>query len=270
MSMRQSLLLRAAFCASLSLPTLLFAGCSDDGSINTAPTTAMAKGNWQISSSAAEAAKLPAMSGEFTTQAGKISGILHTQSANACISPKTSFELAGTADDKNAVTLTGKVAGGTLTVTGTLSADGKSLSDATYSVAGGSCATTAKVQALAQAFQPIAGTYAGTFSDPDGQVVQISAALTQSPQSDVDGNFTLSGTATLPNNPCFPTNVPISDTQVTGGTFTFTYAADGNSVTATGTFSTDATTLNVTNWTSSGTCGADSGTGKLTQQPAAV
>ncbi len=264
MSLRQSTFL-AAVCASLSLPALLV-GCSDDGTVTTTPTAAMATGNWQISSAAGAAAQLSAISGEFSTQAGKTTGIVHAQAATSCISPKTSFELSGAADAKNDVTLTGSFAGGTLTVNGALAADGKSLTSASYSVSGGACALTAKVQATAQAFQPIAGTYSGTFSDPDGQVATISAALSQSPTSDADGNFTLSGTATLPNNPCFPTSVPISNTQVTGGTFTFTYATADNSVTATGTFSSDASTLAVTSWVASGTCGADHGTGAMAKQ----
>ncbi len=265
MSLRQPLL-RASVCASLSLPALLLAGCSDDGTVGATPTAAMAKGNWQIGSTASAAAQLPLLSGEFTTQAGKITGIVHAQAAGSCVSPKTSFELSGTTDAKNAVTLTGPVAGGTLTVTGTLAEDGKSLTSASYSVAGGSCALPSKVQATAQAFQAIDGNYSGTFSDPDGQVVTISAALSQSPSSDGDGNFTLSGTATLPNNPCFPTSVPISSTQVTGGTFTFTYATADNSVTSTGTFSPDASTLTITSWVASGTCGADHGTGAMAKQ----
>ncbi|HLI78251.1 MAG TPA: hypothetical protein VKV02_14995, partial [Acidobacteriaceae bacterium] len=186
-------------------------------------------------------------------------GILHTQSATACVAPTSAFDLTGSADDKNVVTLTGPVAGGTLTVTGTLAADGKSLTNATYNVVGGACAFTQPAQATVQDFQPITGNYTGNFADADGQVAQVSANFSQSTTPDANGNFTLAGTATVSNNPCFPTTVPVSNTQVTGGTFTFTYGAGGNSVTATGTFSADATTLTVTSWVSSGSCGADTG-----------
>lgn len=260
--------LRVALCAGISLSTLILAGCSGDGTTTGTPTaTPMAKGNWQISSASAAAAPLPAVSGEFaTTTQGAIVGTVHSQALTSCISPKTSFQLTGTAGAKNAVSLTGPLAGGTMTLTGTLSDDGKSLTDAAYSVSGGSCALTAKVQATALVFQPITGNYSGTFSDADGQAVTISAALTQSPSSDADGNFTLSGTATLPSNPCFPTSVPTSNTQVTGGTFTFTYATNDNSVTSTGTFSSDASTLTISQWVASGTCGSGKGTGSMAKQ----
>ncbi len=253
-------LLRAALCASLSVPILLSTGCSGDSTVTANPNAIpLAKGNWQINSAASAAVKLPVFSGEFTTQAGTITGILHTQSGTACISPAASFELTGSADDKNLVTLAGPVAGGTLTLTGTLAADGRSLSTATYNVASGACGFAAKVEATAQAFTPITGNYAGTFADTDGQVAQVTANFSQSTTPDANGNFTLAGTATVSNNPCFPSAVPVTSTQVTGGTFTFTYAATGNSVTATGTFSPDANTLTVASWTSSGTCGADTG-----------
>ncbi len=256
-----SRLLRAGFCASLSFPLLLAIGCSGDGTTTANPAaTPMAKGNWQINAAAAtSAAKLPVFSGEFTTQAGTITGILHAQAASACVSPTASFELTGSGGENNLVTLSGPVAGGTLTLTGTLAADGKSLTGASYNVVGGACALPAKVQATAQAFSPVTGNYTGNFADTDGQVAQVTANFSQSTTPDANGNFTLAGTATVSNNPCFPTAVPVSNTQVTGGTFTFTYAANGSSVTATGTFASDASTLTVTGWTSSGACGADTG-----------
>ena len=82
-------------------------------------------------------------------------------------------------------------------------------------------------------------------------MIDLTAVLTQTPTSDTDGNFQLSGTGTFPANPCFSSPVSIASSQVTGGNFTLTYTDNtrGNSVTASGTFSTDGTTLTVTNWT---------------------
>ncbi len=251
---------RASLCALVSLPILL-AGCSGGATLTgNSGATPLAKGNWQISSSAAAAAHLPVLSGEFNTQAGAITGTLHSQSANACIAPQTSFTVSGAADAKDAVTLTGPLAGGTLTLTGTLAADGRSLTDASYNVAGGACAFAQPASAIAQNFAPITGNYVGNFADADGQLAQVTANFSQSTTPDANGNFTLAGTATVPSNPCFPTSVPISNTQVTGGTFTFTYAANGSGVTANGTFAADASTLTVNSWTASGACGADTGT----------
>jgi hypothetical protein len=177
--------------------------------------------------------------------------------------------VAGSTNAAGVTTITGSgVAGGTLTIMGNLAANGRSFSSATYNVVGGTCAfVTAATATIAQAFTPISGTYTGNFSDANGVVIAVSAALTQSSTSDANGNFTLSGTGTFPSNPCFNSPVTVSNTQVTGGSFTFTYAdpTTTNSVVSNGTFSTDGTLLTVTNWTLTGPCGPDSGTGLLTK-----
>ncbi len=260
--------LRAALCASLSTSILFALGCSDAGTVTPNPAQpALVTGNWQVNSSSVAATRLPSFSGEFTTQAGKTTAIVHSQAATACVAPATSFDLAGSADGKGNLTLTGPVANGTLTLTGVIAADGKSLTGASYNVVGGACAFSQAAQANAQDFQPITGNYTGNFADVDGQVAQVNANFSQSTTPDANGNFTLAGSAAISNNPCFPTTVPVSNTQVTGGTFTFTYSADGSSVIANGTFSSDASTLTVTGWTSSGTCGADTGVQSTMTRP---
>lgn len=245
---------------------LCLIGCSDAGQTSTLTGVTPAKANWQVApattttatgAAATTTTPLGTLSGAATTQAGNVSLTLHTQKATSCVAPSQSFTLAGQENADSTVSLTGAVAGGTMTLAGTVAPDGKSLTNASYTVAGGSCAT-AKIAATAQAFTAVSGTYAGNFSDTDGNVATVSATLSQSPSSDVNGNYTLSGTATVSNNPCFPTTVPVSDTQVTGGTFTFTYTYKGASVTANGTFSQDATTLSVTSWSLTG-CGTDTG-----------
>src|SRR6185437_17140507 len=141
-------------------------------------------------------------------------------------------------------------AGGTLTVTGTLAADGRSLSKATVNVSGGQCAFATAAQAAVQNFSSVTGSYAGTFSDATGPVMNVTASLSQSPDGDSNGNFTLSGTGSFGTNACFVSPVPVVNSQVTGGTFLLTYTDNtkGNSVTATGTFSADGKTLTVTSW----------------------
>ncbi len=267
MLIRQRIVPCLALMAGLFVAPALV-GCSDDGTITTGSTAKanFVAGNWQISSADTQAARLPALSGTLNGTASAISGILHAQSPAACVSPASAVEVAGTADSSGNVKLAGALAGGSLTVTGTLAADGKSLTGATYNVAGGTCSFIKPADGVAQAYTPISGTYTGTFADADGQVAQISATLNQSANADNDGNYTLTGAATLPGNPCFPSAVPVSATQVTGGTFTFTYAANGSSVTANGTFSSDASTLVVSSWISSGSCGADTGTGSMAVQ----
>ncbi len=248
--------------AVLPVLTFLLSGCAATSTMATNTVLpAVATGNWQFSSSATPAVRLASLSGELSGNASALTGILHSQSASACVAPGTAIEVSGSATAKGAVTLTGPVAGGTLTVAGTLAADGKSITDATYNVAGGTCAFVKPATATAQAYTPINGTYTGTFSDTDGPVITISAQLQQSDLSNTTGNFALNGSGTFGQNPCFTSPVQVSGTQVTGGSFTMTYAdgTTGNSVTASGTFSPDATTLTVTSWQLTGSCGPDTG-----------
>ena len=244
----------------LTLP--LISGCAVNSTtaVNAA-LPAMATGNWQFSSSSTPAVRLASLSGELSGNANAIAGILHAQSASACVTPGTAIEVSGSANAKGAFTLTGPIAGGTLTVTGTLAADGKSITDAAYNVAGGTCAFAKPATATAQAYAPINGTYTGTFSDTTGPVVTVTAQLQQSDLSNTTGNYTLNGSGSFGQNPCFTSPVTVSNTQVTGGSFTMTYAdsTTGNSVTASGNFSPDATTLTVTSWQLTGSCGPDTG-----------
>jgi hypothetical protein len=255
----------AAVCATLLL-TASLTGCGTKTE-KILELVALGTGNWQLSSTAPSAARLPALSGELSGSSLAATGIFHTDSLTACVAPTTAIELGGSANDDGVLTLTGDLAGGTLTVTGTLAADGKSFSSATYNVSGGTCAFMTPATANGQNFSPVSGNYAGSFSDPDGNVIHITAVLTQTPVSDTDGNFQLSGTGTFPSNPCFNSPVSIANSQVTGGNFTVTYADNttNNSVTASGTFSTDGTTLTVNSWTLTGSCGPDAGMGLLSK-----
>ena len=262
---------RAAFAGAslLTVTTLLLAGCSSIEPPVAAPKAVAVTGNWQVASNATAASKLPSISGELTGNSASMNGIFHSNSANACIAPRQSFEVSGSADSKMHVTLTSTgFAGGTLTINGTLAADGKSLNDATYNVNGGACAFAAPATATAQSYSSITGNYTGSMTDGQGNTLTLNAVLTQTPESDTDGNFQLSGTGTFPSNPCFNSPVSISNSQVTGGSFDLTYAdaMTGNSVDVQGTFSPDGNTLAVTQWVLTGSCGPDTGSGSLTRQ----
>ncbi len=252
--------------ASLLTSTVL--GCSGALTATPAPSAAVLTGNWQISSSSTSAAKLASLAGEFTGGGATVTGIVHASAANACIATGTAIDLSGSVSSASLLTLTGTVVGGTLTITGTVAADGKSLSGATYVVTGGTCAFATPATANAASYASITGTYTGTFPDMSGQSSSITATLTQSPSSSTTGTFSLSGSATLPSNPCFNSPVAITNSQVSGGSFNLTYSdsSTGNSVNALGTFTTDGKTLTVTQWTLTGSCGPDSGTGVLMKQ----
>ena len=233
-----------------------------------AATPLAVTGNWQVSSTAATASKLPVLSGALTGTTSAVSGTFHSESSNACVSPTAAIAVTGSADAKNNLTLKGSVGGGALTITGVVAGDGKSLSEAAYSILGGSCALSSQT-AVAQSFSSVTGTYVGTLSNATGPVVSITANLVQTPDADTSGNFQISGTGTFANNECFSSPVSIASSQVTGGNLTLTYTdpVKQNSVTVSGTFSPDATALAITNWTlTGGTCLTDTGTGTFTRQ----
>lgn len=255
-----------AFAASLVL-MLSFAGCADDGVVYDNQATVPVSGNWQMSSTVSGLA-LPSLSGALTGTGTDVTGVLHADATTGCATANQAITVSGSTNADGMTTMSGGVAGGTLVITGTLAADGRSLTDATYNVTGGQCAFANAAAATIQNYSSVTGTYTGSFNDSASKVIDVTANLTQSPDGDTDGNFELSGTGNFGTNPCFTSPVTVSNSQVTGGSFTLTYAdaVKGNSVTAMGTFSTDGKTLTVTQWTLTGPCGADSGTGSLTQQ----
>ena len=225
-------------------------------------------GNWQLSSTAASAAKLSAISGSLSGSSAQATGIFHADSASACVAPSESFAVSGSANAENVLTLTGSgVGGGTITISGTLAEDGKSLSKASYTVKGGSCAFAQPADATAQQYAAVSGTYTGSFVDTDGLTIPLTATLSQSPTSDTDGNFVLTGSGNFQQNPCFSNPVSNVSSTVTGYQINLTYqdATTGNSVNVIGTISSDGKTLTATQWTLTGSCGPDSGTGSLTQ-----
>lgn len=250
---------------------LSLAGCADDGVVYDTPQNPV-NGNWQISASSGSV-PLPNISGSLvngSTNLGStpVNGTFHSDATSGCATTTNIIAVTGTTDTKGITTLTGPVAGGTLTVTGTLAPDGRSLGQATFNVSGGQCAFATAAAASVQNFSSVAGSYAGTFSDAKGPVMNITASLSQSSDADTNGNFTLNGTGSFGTNPCFISPVPVVNSQVSGGNFILTYTDNttGNSVTATGTFSADGTTLTVSNWSLTGPCGADTGTGTLTKK----
>ena len=264
----------------------LLTGCSASSSPTTtvasptssAPSYAELAGNWQISSSTPANAGLSSLGGSLAVSGSTVSGVLHPL-AGSCVTPANSspFRVTGAISAAGVVTLAStNFAGGVLHLTGTLAADQHSLLDPAVSVSGGSCASVTRQSLLApednstitiaQQYQPIRGTYTGSFSDPGGVVMAVSAVLSQSSSPDASGYYHLTGDATFANNPCL--NAPvITDSTINGASITATYtdAQTGNSIVGTGTFDATAANLSITQWSLSGSCGADQGTGLLTK-----
>ncbi|ADW68025.1 hypothetical protein AciX9_0958 [Granulicella tundricola MP5ACTX9] len=252
-------------------------GCNALTAVTGIPTSLKAAiaGNWEVKTNATQAVTLPEIAGAFATTNGAVTATFHTLAANACMAPNTFVSATGTTDANGNLKLTSAAFNGsTLSLTGTLAADGKTLTNATYSVTGGSCgfpvvAGTAAVAATATQYAAITGAYAGNFTDSDGDVIPVSGNFTQSTAPDANGVYHLTGNATFPGNPCL-TSPAIVDSTVTGSMLSTTYSqtANGmtNTVVANGTFNADASILTVTDWTISGACGSAHGTGLFSKQ----
>ncbi len=252
-----------ALSASLIAASVLLSGCSEAYTLDpTAAASIKLTGNWQLTSAAAAASRLPAISGELTGYGAHVTGLFHSDSSNACVDPSVIAVVSGGTNASGVLSLGGSYAGGTLIVTGTPAADGKSLTNATYAVSGGSCGFSAPAAATAQSVAAVSGTYAGEFYDVYGNDIHVSTVLSQS-AADANGNFTLSGYATLPANGCFNSPTSTDSAQVTGQNFSISYTDPhtGNTLSTTGTVTTDASTLTIGSWTINGPCTGENGTG---------
>jgi hypothetical protein len=196
---------------------------------------------------------------------GAVSAVAHLNGAT-CVSSASAIALSGSVSPSNQIVLTSQPFDGTtLTLNGRLAPDGKSISNASWSFSGGTCAALDNGGIIAEDFSPINGTYSGTFVDTDNNQLAVSATLTQTTQPNGNGQFQLSGSATFPDNPCFTQSI-VTNSLVTGSSLSTTYTQGSSSITAVGTFNSDATQLTITNWqVSGGLCDGDSGTGSLTE-----
>lgn len=249
-----------SLCAS-SL-ALLVAGCSTSNLPNPG---ASVTGNWAFTTQA-NASKLTLNAGLSSQVDGAVSAVAHLSGA-ACIPSTTAIVLNGSVDENGRLTLTSNpFAGTTLKVAGQVATDGKSISDTTLTFDGGSCSNLGAMAASTTQYAQINGTYAGTFYDNNNNQLPVTAQLTQTTQPDANGQFHLSGSATFPNNPCF-TQPIVTDSLVTGSSLSATYTQGNATITAVGTFNSDATQLTISNFTvQGGLCNGDAGTGLLTEQ----
>ena len=260
----------------------LLSGCSTANSSGmntqtTAPSNSFAAvtGNWKFTTGTS--AHLSALAGALTVSGTTVTGTLHPLVAT-CAASTNLLQVAGTIDASGFLTMTSSdLAGGQLSISGNLAEDRRSLTNPTITITAGICSLTSARSgspvahltstASAQQYQSVTGNYTGSFTDSDGATLAVSANLSQPTTPDTNGVYHLTGYATFPDNPCLSAPV-ITDSTVTGDTIetTYTDSQSGGTVMATGTFSTDAQTLTLSNWTLSG-CGDDTGTGLLSRQP---
>jgi hypothetical protein len=262
--------------ASLGVAGLIagfLSGCSSVPTVHAATSFSHVIGNWQFSSSSANAAALPGLAGSLTVDGSQVSGILHPlASPYDCVTYKTSFPVTGSIDSLGNLSLTSNgFSGGNLTLTGRLSDSQNTLTNASYSVTKGVCALLSS-HATGTQFNPIAGTYSGTIHSDTGKSLAVSTLLTQSTLSDNNGTYHLQGNSTLGSmQPCLPTAPTVSNSTVTGSSLNaiYTEASGSNLITVVvdATFNPDASSLTLNSYhITGGACDGDSGHGILTRQ----
>lgn len=253
---------------------LTLTGCTSN--IVTAPSPSVT-GNWKFASSATPvfAAQASIFEGGLVSAGSQVTGTLHTAllpgQSNLCFSSATGIPVTGTIDNTGHLALTSQpFAGSTLTLTGQYNASTRTLHGTSVAVTGGACAE-AVTPAVGLQYQPISGTYNGTFASAQGGNIPVSATLNQTTTQDANGSFHLTGSATFTGDPSCLVSPAVSDSTVTGNTLTVTYSESHppftTTVTATGTFNTDATVLTISGYSVSGNPNCvDSGSGTLTKQ----
>lgn len=264
---------RVAVSSLFLLP--LFTGCAGSSLQSIATSPAMA-GNWKVIAAAAPAsvAQVAALAGSLQVAGGSgaassVTGVLHPiavagqSAAQLCVAASQGIAVSGSTAADGTLTLTraNVAGGGVLTVRGSYDSTAHTLANAQFGIRGGSCAVTLQ-PAVAQQYQPINGTYTGTFTASDGSSLAVSAQLTQTSSADANGNFTLSGTGTFASNPCVGSTV-VSNSTVVGDSMTWTYtdANTGAQIQANGTFDSTASTLTLSSYTLTGGPAGCAGTG---------
>ncbi len=188
----------------------------------------------------------------------------------SCVSPATDILLTGSVGGDNQMMLVSTPFNGTtLTLQGQVTGDGKGIAGATWAFAGGNCNTLGKADVTATNYSNINGTYTGNFVDASNDQLAVSALLEQTTQPDLNGQFSLSGTASFPGNKCFAQQPTLTTSLITGNSLSMTYTdtASGAVLTASGTFNGAANQLTITSWSIvGGACNGDSGTGMLAEQ----
>ena len=259
---KRSTALFLSFLASLGFS--LLAGC---GKANTPIQVGTSlSGNWSFApSNYGTILNLGFTQGAYET----VSAIARLNGVS-CVSPTTDILLTGSVGGDNQMMLVSAPFNDTtLTLQGQVTPDGKGIAAATWTFAGGNCGTRGKADVTATDYTAIDGTYTGNFVDASSNQLAISALLEQTTQPDLNGQFSLSGTANFPGNKCFVEQPTLTTSLVTGNSLSMTYTdtASGAVLNASGTFNGAATQLTITNWSiTGGACNGDSGTGLLTEQ----
>lgn len=213
----------------------------------------------------------------FAIAAGLVdttSAVTGTATLYGCGSTPLQTTIGGNVDSSGLLSLETAAlpGGGTVSLQGQVSADGKTMASASVSSNSAACSVPAAQVLTGQVYAPATGNYTGTFTGSDGDATPVTATLSQSATAGSGGGYTLSGSVSFASSPCLDNTATINSatSTVTGGALSATYTStlDGQTVTitATGTATPDASSITISNWTiAGGLCDGYSGTGSLTE-----
>jgi len=160
-------------------------------------TTAL-PGNWQFTGLGSRQ-----ISASLNLNISTITGTAHIPfNVSGCSDFFQPIPLTGTIDAQGNISVTSSVVDGSvLSFTGTLSPDHSSISGGRYSFRGG-CVGGESGSLTGVRVSQVVGLYSGTMAGgPSGSVV-VSALLTQSTITDVNGFFPVNGTVTISSSTC--------------------------------------------------------------------
>jgi|HubBroStandDraft_5_1064220.scaffolds.fasta_scaffold280693_1 hypothetical protein len=246
------------------------AGCGGSGSAGTPvgptpPTPPPATypsltGNWALTANSTVTPLVTQIGAYVTNTNGTVSGIVHPLNS-PCYSLAQDVPITGTVTTAGAVSATSSPEGGqVLTLTGNVASG--VLSGGTYSIAGG-CGAGDKGTVTGYIVPAYTNTYTGTFASVSD--ISIGAVITTVQSGpDVNGLYSVTGSATFTNSPCFA-SATISSSEISGAYIEVILAAnDGSQVTFDG-YITDSTgkTISGDYEVEGGKCSGDHGTGSI-------
>jgi len=195
------------------------------------PASTLGTGNWIISGYYQSGASILPYSfgGSLVNDGGQVSGVFHVSSS--CFgNGATDVPYTGTLDSKNTLYLmSSPVDGQVLTLLGTLSADGSSISDGIFKVTGGCSGSIvggtiadgpgASFETVAYRVPSLTGSWTSSSWSPvaGGDEFPLSEQLTQAAAADAHGDYVLTGTATVTGSNCFTQGTLEDGSFVSGG-----------------------------------------------------
>jgi hypothetical protein len=223
-------------------------------------------GNWVANlslpgaSSSLNAQASVALSGQFDSARGiaRLTGF-------PCVSSNSPIPVTGTQNLSTLQTtwtaqLTPDVV---LNMSSTQSKDLSTL-NGTFSLTGSACGGLTSGDFEATRYSPLSGEYLGALVTTTGASLDLVASVGQSAAADANGQYPITGSATVAPDQCL-SNPTLVNSYVLGKAFTNSYKSnDQSSLTLTGTYTPDATTMNLSSFSfTGGPCDGFSGAGTL-------